>query len=406
MSGRCPRRSLCRPLLRFSVAVLIGACREDAQTPTEPETPPELAVSEASLSFRQIAAGSTHTCGVTTGYIAYCWGNNYYGQLGDGTRTTRLRPRKVSGGLKFLEVRPGGGVTCGLTTDSLAYCWGDNEDGAVGANSTEVRRLTPTLVSGGHHWRQVTAGSGYSCGIAAGGASYCWGDNTWGVLGVSSTDLYFSRVPVKVAGGLKFRRLLPAYSHTCGTTTDNRAYCWGNNAEAQLGTGTTSGSRTPVLVTGGLSWRIVAPGSGYIPLEEPDFAYTCGVTTDDKLYCWGVSAVTKFGSKPIAVATTRRFQYVKPGDLDTCALALSGAALCWGQNTDGQLGTGGSTTATPTLVAGGHTFDVLTAPPLGRHTCGVTTDHQAFCWGDNAAGQLGDGTLTDRLTPVAVVGPS
>jgi alpha-tubulin suppressor-like RCC1 family protein len=106
------------------------------------------------------------------------------------------------------------------------------------------------------------------------------------------------------------------------------------------------------------------------------------------------------------VTTTRRFQYVKPGEWHTCALALSGAALCWGLNTDGQLGTGGSATATPTLVAGGHIFDVLAAPPVGRHTCGVTTGHQAFCWGDNAAGQLGDGTLTDRPTPVGVVGPS
>lgn len=397
---------MCQALLRFAAALLLGGCGDDAQPPTEPDAAPELAVSGAPLAFRQIAAGGAHTCGVTTAFIAYCWGSNFWGQLGDGTTTGRLRPRKVAGGLKFLEVRPGAGHTCGLTTDSLAYCWGENNYGAVGNNSTQVRVLTPALVSGGHHWREVIGGSGYSCGIAAGGATYCWGDNTWGVLGVQA-ELYFSRVPVKVAGGLKFRRVVPAFSHTCGTTTDNHAYCWGVGVNGNLGSGTTTGSRTPVMVAGGLSWRFVSPGAGYIPLKEPDFSYTCGVTTTDRLYCWGVSTVQKFGPTPVALNTTRRFQYVKPGDWHACALALNGAALCWGLNTEGQLGTGGSATATPTVVAGGHTFLVLTVHPTGHHTCGVTTDHLGFCWGANGSGQIGDGTQgTDRNTPVAVVGPA
>lgn len=400
---------LVRALLGITLVLVIDGCREDAQAPTEAGAAPQLAVSGQPLSFRQIAAGTAYTCGVTTANVAYCWGNDVAGQLGDGSRTNRLRPVKVAGGLKFIEVRPGAGTTCGLTTDSLAYCWGDNTHGALGDNSTAERRLVPTLVFGGHHWRQVIAGPGYACGIAAGGAAYCWGSNDHGVLGASSS-IFFSRKPVKVSGGLKFRRVLPGNTHTCGATTDNRAYCWGDNALGQLGDGTRTDHATPTLVAGGLSWQLVVPGSGFIsPVGggSPDFAYTCGLNTDDRLYCWGTSVVQRFGLTPVALATNRRFQSVKAADFHTCALTVSGAALCWGLNADGELGTGGSETATPTAVAGGHTFSVVTAPVVGQHSCGVTTDHHAFCWGDNSSGQLGDGTQgTDRPTPAAVVGPS
>ena len=252
-------------------------------------------------------------------------------------------------------------------------------------------------------------GGQYACGIAAGGAAYCWGSNDHGVLGTSSS-ISFSRKPVKVSGGLNFRRVLPGNTHTCGATTDNHAYCWGDNALGQLGDGTRTDHATPTLVAGGLSWQLVVPGSGFIsPIGggSPDFAYTCGLNTDDRLYCWGTSTVQRFGLTPVALATNRRFQSVKAADFHTCALAVSGAALCWGQNADGELGTGGSNTATPTAVAGGHTFSVVSVPVVGQHSCGVTTDHHAFCWGDNGSGQLGDGTQgTDRPTPVAVVGPA
>ena len=138
MANLPPPAPLVRALLGITLVLVVG-CREDAQAPTEAGAAPQLAVSGQPLSFRQVAAGSGYTCGVTTANVGYCWGNDAVGQLGDGSRTNRLRPVKVAGGLKFIEVRAGGGTTCGLTTDSLAYCWGDNTNGAVGA-TTPPRR--------------------------------------------------------------------------------------------------------------------------------------------------------------------------------------------------------------------------------------------------------------------------
>jgi alpha-tubulin suppressor-like RCC1 family protein len=393
MPAQPTRARFSRSFLPAILALAMSACRDDS--PTAPAAAPDLAVTSAPLSFRQVSVGWQHTCGVTTGNVAYCWGDNLGGQLGDGTRTRRLRPVKVAGGLRFLEIRPGTSHTCGVTTDSLAYCWGSSEYGALGEGTTYDYKLTPQRVAGGHRWRQVSAGNEYSCGVTTGSVAYCWGNNRWGRLGILSGG---ATTPAKVAGNLKFRRVNTAFSHTCGTTTNDRGYCWG------YGWGD-----TPAAVPGGLGFRQVLPGSGFIPSSgenpSPDWIYSCGLTTLDRLYC-------DFGSQrapTTAIDPTRHWLYVNPGAFHTCGLTRAGGAFCWGSNQEGALGLGSAiySTSTPTRVASGLTFSGLSASVIGFYTCGVTTDHRAYCWGDNASGQLGVGTqYDDRFTPVAVLGPS
>ena len=119
------------------------------------------------------------------------------------------------------------------------------------------------------------------------------------------------------------------------------------------------------------------------------------------MYCWGLT-----GNTPVAVGGTRHWQFVNPGGFHTCGLTLASVALCWGTNSDGQVGDGTTTSrSAPVRVAGGVTFRGLTAPALGFHTCGVDQNNRAYCWGLNSSGQLGDGTTTRRLTPTPVAGP-
>jgi alpha-tubulin suppressor-like RCC1 family protein len=369
------------PVLTQVVLVAALGCGEDAQSPTPPDPTPTLAATSTPLFFRQVSAGGVHTCGVTMDYRAYCWGGNWGGNP--------LTPVAVAGGLHFLEVSAGG-YACGVTTDELAYCWGSD--------------LTPVAVPGGRRFRQVSSGADYTCGVDRFHVAFCWGRNRWGRLGTGGTGWTGSTTPVRVAGGLRFRRVIAGYSHTCGTTTDYRAYCWGFGLNSQLGDGKNVTSPKPVAVAGGLSFRQVRPGSGWIPdhgEQVPDYASSCGVTTDDRAYCWGVA----YGRTPVAVAGGRRYRYVSPGAFSACGVTIFDVALCWGENTDGQLGIGAGSSATPALVAGGLRFNGVSASGIGRHTCGVTTDHRAYCWGDNSQGQLGDGTTTARSTPVAVAGP-
>ncbi len=171
---------------------------------------------------------------------------------------------------------------------------------------------------------------------------------------------------------------------------------------AELGDGSGTNSAKPKAVAGGVRFRQVLPGGGYISdsgEQFPDDAYSCGVSTDDKIYCWGLAAFGSFEGPTTPIAGGRRRRYVNTGRGHLCGLTYAGAAFCWGYNYVGQLGDGTTTSSymTQVPVSGGLTFSGLSVAPLGGHTCGLTTGRRAYCWGSNVSAQLGDGTRTNRL---------
>jgi alpha-tubulin suppressor-like RCC1 family protein len=402
-----------RYLLTFvaSVGVIaLGGCREDAQAPTAPaatEDTPTFATA-AALSFKQVSAGESHTCGLTTNGVAYCWGSNGAGQLGDGTFAQRLRPVPVKGGHQFVQISAGSGHTCAVTSDNHAYCWGGGEDGQLGDGSFESR-LTPVLVRG-RLFRMIRAGFAHTCGVTTTNAAFCWGNNDFGQLGTG----IFANVPTRVLGGLLWKQVIAGASHTCGVTQGNKGYCWGANDFGQLGDGSRTQRSKPALVTGGLSFVQVVPGAGFFTESgEPfvDDGHTCGLTTTNKAYCWGSSfdggatGSAARSSQPVAVQGGRSFQNLNTGWRRTCGINLSDAAFCWGSELLGD-GAFHDNTLSPVRVSGGHLFDAVTTFATGMHSCAWNnTDHKAWCWGLNGNGQLGDGTTTGRSVPVAVVGP-
>jgi alpha-tubulin suppressor-like RCC1 family protein len=396
------------PVLAALVMLFASGCADDS--PTSPEQPPTPALASqaaaGALSFRQVSAGSDHSCGVTSDGLAYCWGNNFSGQLGNGTTggpeqcgvwPCSTRPVPVAGGLHFRHVSAGHAHTCGVTTDERAFCWGYNGNGQLG-DGTTADHLTPAAVAGGRHFRQVRAGANHTCAITPFDVAFCWGANFAGQLGDGT--LTERPLPVRVVGGLHWLQLSGGAGFTCGVTTEDRAYCWGNNGNGQIGDGT-SGEVVPrpTAVVGGLRFRQIDAGG----------SHTCGVTTADRAYCWGFGGLGQLGDgttpgtrrRPAAIAGTRRFDHVNAGLDHTCGVTLAGRGFCWGANTAGQLGDG--TTAnrlTPVPVAGGLTLAQVSAGQ--HHTCGVITEDHIFCWGDNTYGQLGDGSTTGSPTPVAV----
>jgi alpha-tubulin suppressor-like RCC1 family protein len=391
-------RTARRTLSYLPALLLLGAlsCREDA-VPTGPTAEPAatLATAVAPLSFRQVSAGSRHTCGVTTTDQAYCWGYNGYsthgGQLGDGTTTQRLKPIAVLGELHFGQISAGVDHTCGVTTDNRAYCWGLNDYGQLGDGTTESK-LTPVAVAGGRRFRVVSAGNYHSCGITPANVLFCWGTNRYGVMGAAAAP---DHTPVKVGGALTWRNVSAGYSHSCGATTTNAAYCWGNNSNYQLGNGTGSlVAQPPTKVSGGLSWRQVFVGSGYISESSndpaPDHALSCGITQADRVYCWGSGAAS---STPKEIIDARRYSQLGVGT-QGCAVRLTGAIDCW-------------TSETITRVASGTLrFLRVTVSGLQGHKCAVGTDNKAYCWGlGNTNGQLGNGTTNPSATPLAVAAP-
>jgi alpha-tubulin suppressor-like RCC1 family protein len=216
---------------------------------TNPSRPTPGAVART-LRFRQLSAGSLHTCGVTISDRIFCWGSNQGGQLGDATRTDRPRAVRVAGDLYFSRVGAGTGHTCGVTLDQRAYCWGDNSFGAIGDGTTGNLRLLPVPVAGNFRFRQTEGGMWHTCGVTPGDRVKCWGFNEAGQLG-NGTNADHS-TPGAVSGGLLFRQVVGGAAYTCGVTLDNRAYCWGFNQEGELGDGTTTPRSKPRAVAGAM----------------------------------------------------------------------------------------------------------------------------------------------------------
>jgi alpha-tubulin suppressor-like RCC1 family protein len=247
---------------------------------------------------------------------------------------------------------------------------------------------------------QVSGGGRHSCGITTENRAYCWGSNASGQLGDGTTTQHL--VPFPVAGTRRFRQVSAGNDHSCGVTTDNRAYCWGQGASGQLGDGTSTDRLTPVSVAGGHLFRLVESGQ----------FHTCGVSyPDNKAYCWGYNGSDELGdgtstnrSAPVAVSGGRQFRQVSAGAFHTCGVTILDKAFCWGYNRYGQLGDGSTVirSPTPSAVVGTRRFRQVDVGLY--HTCGVTTSDRAFCWGYGRNGQMGDGNTTVSSSPKAVAG--
>lgn len=357
------------------------------------------------LTYRNVTAGATHTCGIAAGGTAYCWGENAYGQLGTGDERSRTAPVAVIGGATFISLSAGDGFTCGVTASSVAYCWGR---GTRLENGKSQRGDAPTPVVGGLLFSQISAGANHACGVTIDHAAYCWGVNAEGQLGTGDTAS--SPAPLPVAGRLSFDSVSAGRAHTCGVTTGGIAYCWGSNRSGQLGNGTTNSSRVPVEVARIHDFVSVAAGG----------RHSCGLSAPGIAYCWGDNfhrqmgrtaiETSRSGSRvPTAVLTGHRVAAVSAGGFHTCALAPASIdrVTCWGANQDYQLGVRTALQPDQLLVSGTifRGIDFVQVDAGGNHTCGTTAQGAVYCWGRNDEGELGDGTLRVPVRPARVAEP-
>jgi alpha-tubulin suppressor-like RCC1 family protein len=314
-------------------------------------TPVEVSGLESGVTA--LVAGDWHTCALTASGGVTCWGWNEHGQLGDGTHNTRLTPTPVSGLASGVTALAAGfGHTCALTASGGVMCWGDNGAGQLGDGTIRQRSIPAEVSSLASGAAALAAGMyDHTCAVAAGGGAMCWGDNEYGQLGDGTiTD---RNIPALVSGlESGVTALAAGAAHTCALTPGGGVLCWGNNTAGQLGDGTTADRWAPVAVNS---------------LES------------------GVMALAAGGSH-------------------TCAVTASGGVLCWGSNWAGQLGDGTTEQKLTPVPVSGLGSGVTALAAGGAYTCALTAGGGVLCWGYNGGGELGDGTTENRLTPVPVSG--
>lgn len=356
-----------------------------------------------------ISAGGMHTCALTMGGGVKCWGDNHNGQLGDGSISNRLTPVDVSGLTSGVTaIASGVGRTCALTTAGGVKCWGENSSGRPGEGSSIVPVDVPDL-SG---VTAIATGSAHTCALTGGGGVKCWGLNDVGQLGDGSVSSRMS--PVDVSGLTSGVTEIAAGSsgepHTCALTTEGGVKCWGGNYAGQLGNVSSDTcyssfpcSLTPVDVSGLTSGvTAIAAGSGY----------TCALTAGGGVKCWGTNYFGQLGDgsissghmSPVDVSgLTSGVTAVAAGYDHACAITTGGGAKCWGYNNNGQLGDGSISNRTTPVDVSGLTSGVTAIAAGGSHTCAIILGSRIKCWGGNASGELGDGSTSSRLTPVDVL---
>jgi alpha-tubulin suppressor-like RCC1 family protein len=284
-----------------------------------------------------VAAGFDHTCAIVEGSVR-CWGLNAFGQLGNGTRDDRLRPTAVTGlPGAAVALAAGGAHSCAVLADGAVWCWGQNPYGALGDGSTRDSAAPRAVVGLREPVASLAAGQYHTCARTRSGAVKCWGLNIWGALGDGTLDN--RTLPVGVALPAPAVALSTLANHTCAVVDDGGVWCWGLNRYGAVGDGTHGNRVAPVRVAS-VDGRATAVATG-------DW-HTCVTLDDGSMRCWGANDHGQLGD---GTTTARsRATHVEgldgtstlacAGQERTCVALSDGRVKCWGVNLQGALGDG------------------------------------------------------------------
>ncbi len=339
----------------------------------------------------------------------WSWGDDTFLQLGNGPTLTAniFEPQRVSDLAPYEYVSTKGRLACGIRKGgNEAYCWGYNWAGQAGTGSAgaNVSQPTTTISAGtGLTWSQIIAGDDHAFGIKSDGTAWAWGNDLNGILGNTATTTPLL-TPDQIAGSGTWASISTDSSVACGIKTDGTAWCWGSDANGQLGNGAsvTGSKSTPTQVDDPGPWVSISVSDNH----------ACGIKADGSLWCWGNDTngilgngwtVTADQVSPYRVVGEGPWLKVSVSNSTSCALKADTTIWCWGLNNQGQLADGTSTTRdAPTAIKAHSGWVDLGNSIYGG--CALHFDGSLWCWGRDVEGELGNGAFTTAYqdTPTRV----
>ncbi len=387
----------------------------------------------------RVSVGHQHSCLSDGQGAVLCWGNNQYGQLGTGDTKTQALPVPVKGLNNIVSLSSQGNYNCALDSQGQVHCWGNNQSGQLG-DGTDINRTRPRSVDVSElleaqqaygletNILQIAGSYNHTCALLSSGQVACWGANSQGELGKRAKDDPYS--PALVEGLFDVQEIALGDGFSCALQSDSRVWCWGASPE---------GSSTSPMPLSRKADSIRADGSLLCLLSGNDNAgyqslcfgegagnssaysqaladlrtsgsHSCGLLNSNSannVECTGYNAEGQLGVlTPNAigmakVALADQALQLDVGNKHSCAVLASGQILCWGDNSEGQLGNG-YITDKPTLpvVVAGRNSDAVRKQPIAsgeNHNCLINAEQQVYCWGNNDNGQLGDDSFEARL---------
>jgi alpha-tubulin suppressor-like RCC1 family protein len=348
----------------------------------------------------QVAAGTKHTCSLSDTGVVFCWGASWL----NGTKKDNSSPVLVPDLTGVRAISANNRSTCALLESGSVRCWGGNESGQLG-DGTTTNSYVPVTVSGLTTATAVAVGSNFACALLADKTIQCWGRNTDGQLGNGTNTE--SNVPVPVSNLESVISLYVGSTKACALRDNGTVYCWGAN---QDWTGANPDSNTksnvPISLTEVKDIQTMSISSGH----------TCvlNIANDGEVRCWGSNkygelgdgTTTNYKGKTLVTALNLQgVSSISAGGANTCALMKDSTVKCWGYNMEGQLGNGSTTDSLVPVAVSGLSDVVAINGGDYSHYCAVTKDNSVYCWGYNSNGQLGVGSLMDSNVPVLVQYP-
>jgi len=346
------------------------------------------------IQRQTVSLGDDHSAAITEDGDLYLWGNNWYGQLGNGTQEDSSTPIKIMENVTSVSLDS---HSAAITEDGSLYLWGNNWYGQLGNGATGYGNISNILIKIMENVISVSLGGSHSAGITEDGSLYLWGNNRYGQLGNGTTKN--SSIPIKIMENVASVSL--GYGHSAAITKEGDLYLWGDNDYGQLGNATTELSSTPIKIMENVA--SVSLGNDH----------SAAITKDGSLYLWGNNRYGQLGNgatgygniSNIPIKIMENVASVNLGSTHSAAITKDGSLYLWGENAYGRLGNGTTdNSSTPIKI-----MDNVASVSLGYgHSAAITKDKSLYLWGDNDYGQLGNGkygngTGEDSLTPIKIM---